>query len=608
MKQTRTVCGGLATWVVLLLTACGGGGGGGGSSSEGGVTAKAFSVVTAMAGPAPVDQCPNGGISVDAGIDTNGNGVLDASEVTSTQYVCNGANGTNGVNGSNGISTLVTMSDEPAGTNCTGGGKLVSAGLDADGNGVLAPSEVSSTAYICNGDSGTNGTNGSNGANSLLAIVPEAAGVYCTYGGNKVSSGLDSNSNGVLDAAEISASYYVCDGAPGLGITWQDVTDSSVQAEANVGYLADNDDAAVQITLPATPVIGDIVQISGLGTGGWNILQNAGQSIVTRNLPGGIGAEWTPRESTRNWQAVASSSDGHKLVAAVLNGQLYTSTDSGATWTPRDSARSWYSVASSADGSKQVAAENGGYLYTSTDAGMTWTPRDSVRNWYSVASSADGTKLLAADSGGQLYTSTNSGVTWTPRDSARFWAAVASSADGSNLVAAEGNGQLYTSVDSGVTWAVHNVTGSWYSVASSADGSKLVAAASNYGQLYTSTDFGVTWTPRDSMRMWAAVASSADGTKLVAAETGGQLYISTDSGVTWLPRDSARDWDSVASSADGNRLVAAENGGQLYTSIATTTVGTAGGISGGQYDTLDLQYIGGNTFIVRSYAGSLVVR
>ena len=41
--------------------------------------------------PVGDSNCPTGGVSVSSGIDTNGNGVLDASEVSNTQYVCNGA-------------------------------------------------------------------------------------------------------------------------------------------------------------------------------------------------------------------------------------------------------------------------------------------------------------------------------------------------------------------------------------------------------------------------------------------------------------------------------------------------------------------------------------
>jgi hypothetical protein len=107
------------------------------------------------------------------------------------------------------------------------------------------------------------------------------------------------------------------------------------------------------------------------------------------------------------WQAIASSSDGTKLIAAVYSGNLYTSTDSGMSWTARESSRAWWSVASSADGSRLVATEtgSGGRIYTSIDSGETWTVRGNVNNWRPVASSSSGSKLVAALGTNGMYTS-----------------------------------------------------------------------------------------------------------------------------------------------------------------------------------------------------------
>jgi hypothetical protein len=186
------------------------------------------------------------------------------------------------------------------------------------------------------------------------------------------------------------------------------------------------------------------------------------------------------------------------LVAADANsfftGYIYTSTDSGVTWTQQTGSgdRGWNAVASSADGTKLVAAELGGYIYTSTDSGVTWTEQtDSGMNgWVSVDSSADGTKLVAADgyfSSGYIYTSTDSGVTWTQQtgSGSRTWTSVASSADGTKLVAAAkgfnfGTGAyLYASFDGGTTWTEQTSIGSrvWAEVTLSADGSIVAAAA-----------------------------------------------------------------------------------------------------------------------------------
>lgn len=194
------------------------------------------SVATMVRNSAPLDNCPNGGISVDAGIDKNGNGTLDASEVTSTQYVCNGvngadgtngANGTNGTNGSDGLSALVSVVSESSGTWCPNGGRKVSVGQDADKNGILSSGEVSSSDYICNGlagtdgsngangTNGTSGTNGTNGLNTLVSIVSEPAGTNCIVGGIKVKTGLDSDKNGTLDSGEVASVSYVCNGTGG---------------------------------------------------------------------------------------------------------------------------------------------------------------------------------------------------------------------------------------------------------------------------------------------------------------------------------------------------------------------------------------------------------
>lgn len=97
----------------------------------------------------PGANCPDGGIKIQVGVDTNDNGTLDASEVTSTSYVCDGGNGNNGNNGHN---SLVDTSDEPAGTNCPFGGVKIETGLDANDNGVLDAGEINAaaTSYVCN--------------------------------------------------------------------------------------------------------------------------------------------------------------------------------------------------------------------------------------------------------------------------------------------------------------------------------------------------------------------------------------------------------------------------------------------------------------------------
>ncbi len=118
---------------------------------------------------------------------------------------CTGTSGTAGTN------ALVETSVEPAGANCPDGGTKVEAGLDANGNGMLDGAEVTSTSYICN----------SSGASSLVATGVEPAGANCPFGGTVIETGLDANGNGILDPSEVNAAdtTYVCSPGPSGAIS-----------------------------------------------------------------------------------------------------------------------------------------------------------------------------------------------------------------------------------------------------------------------------------------------------------------------------------------------------------------------------------------------------
>lgn len=404
-------------------------------------------------------------------------------------------------------------------------------------------------------------------------------------------------------------------GAPAYRFPWAIVT-TDTQMAGNNGYMASSGNL-VTLTLPlsASLNVGDTVRVNGIGAGGWEIAQNALQSILVGALqiPNASGA-WIPRESNRNWFAVASSADGERLAACVSGGQIYLSADGGMTWTPRANMWGWMSIASSASGDTLVASASTAPLYVSTDAGLTWTTHGSSLFWQGVAASADGTKLFAtaAYAGGAylggVYVSTDQGATWTPRGSSTsFWRDVACSADGTKVVACvANNGVLYTSTDSGTSWTPRESPRFWEAVASSADGTNLVACVYS-GAIYTSTDSGVTWTPRTPNNLWGDVAMSADGTKIVACAYSDAIYTSTDSGATWSNSLSGS-FRSVTSSADGKRLAACKNEDRIYTYsdiLSQTMPGTSGGLSGGRNTAVELQYVGNDSFVPISHEGAL---
>ena len=608
---------------VLALAACGGehDGDAGAPGADGPAgSAGLLPLTVVQAEPAGV-HCTFGGSRIDAGLDLDTNRTLDPGEVTSTQYVCRGTpQGTP-------ATSLVRVSAEAAGSHCTLGGSRIDAGIDGNANGVLDTAEVSSTAYVCQasgggtGPVGGTGPTGSPGTTMLTAISPEAAGANCAQGGQRVTIGTDANGNGALDSAEVTGTRYLCNGAPSAELTWQAVAGPTA-ATAGGNYLA-TDGAQVVVTLPATAglQIGDTVRVSGVGSGGWRVAQNAGQSILALDLPVNYlsaPSNWVLRASTVDWEAAASSFDGRRLVA-INDTEIHTSSDRGVTWTLRHTVPGGglSDVASSHDGQRLVAVAYNGFVYTSSDAGLTWAPRDASRAWIAVASSADGLSLIATVLNQPLRQSLDGGNTWSALagSPSAFWYGVASSADGKKLAAVVANGgRIHVSNDGGSSWTATGTPGNWYRITSSSDGQRL-AAVEWQGSLHVSDDAGANWSPRLGYANWYRIASSADGTRMLAVVPAGGYAVSSNSGTTWTSVfRSQADLHAAAVSGDGNTFVMGDKFGTggLHTAINDrSTPGTTGALSGQAYDTIELQYLGGGQFRARSFSshsGSFLVQ
>lgn len=407
---------------------------------------------------------------------------------------------------------------------------------------------------------------------------------------------------------------------------WEYVyTTASKQMQPNCGYLYISDFSGPgTFALPPSSALtaGDLLRIVSSEYYGWTLTQNPLQKVLLSNL--GIpdySQPWTSSGNTQAWHCVASSASGKRLIAGYDAGVVISS-DCGLNWTqPASGAQYVYGVASSADGSRLVACANGnghpqGYIYTSLDFGATWSSHatDASRDWQAIASSEDGKYLVACVAGaaGYIYVSSDYGATWTARGSDTNWIRVAISANGSRMFACRnGACYLYGSADYGVTWSALTDApwGSWESVACSADGRQVVATA---GGIYTSSDYGVSWNSHTFYHTGptACAASSADGTRVfVGYSSGGLMYNSYDSGASWLTR-SATAPSALACSADGKRLVCVQQAsGPIFTYLSqpldATTAGTEGYIRGPGHSTLELQYVGSDTFAVLSHEGGL---
>lgn len=68
------------------------------------------------------------------------------------------------------------------------------------------------------------------------------------------------------------------------GENWTVVTEASITAVANEGYIANRSATPCQIICPAMFNPGDRILVMGMGTSGWSLVANTGQSIKFGSL------------------------------------------------------------------------------------------------------------------------------------------------------------------------------------------------------------------------------------------------------------------------------------------------------------------------------------
>ncbi|MBO7126287.1 collagen-like protein [bacterium] len=158
------------------------------------------------------EHCPNGGVLVSLGEDSNPNGVLDENDdLLPPVYVCNGEDGTDGCK-------MLVVPSLSSSTECKPS-VTISKGLDCDDDGNIDSAADTTLCYGKRGENGSiqidvddaedgaDGSNGQDGKSSELVMTEEPAGDNCKNGGTKIENHFEES--------EISVEY-VCNGADGL--------------------------------------------------------------------------------------------------------------------------------------------------------------------------------------------------------------------------------------------------------------------------------------------------------------------------------------------------------------------------------------------------------
>lgn len=187
----------------------------------------------------------------------NGTGTFDA--VTVTQY--------NALIGaaSNGITSVAPSA--------TSGVPLISQGAAADpafGTAVVAGGGTGSTSFNINGAVYSNTT-----TTGALQAATLTSGQLLIGGTTTPAAATLTPGTGVSIS---NGNNSITINATGGGITWTNVTGTSQALAVNNGYTADNV-GLVTLTLPVTAAYGTIIEVSGVGAGGWKVAQNANQII-----------------------------------------------------------------------------------------------------------------------------------------------------------------------------------------------------------------------------------------------------------------------------------------------------------------------------------------
>jgi hypothetical protein len=134
-------------------------------------TAGPATLINVIPLPVGSSQCPNGGEEVQVGVDTNGDGILEPSEVQQTAYVCNGVN--NGRSGSGPCNADADCNDDnlctvdfchsgtcehsmaPSGTTCRPAIDVCDAPEQCTGSSTVCPADsYASASQLCRAAAG----------------------------------------------------------------------------------------------------------------------------------------------------------------------------------------------------------------------------------------------------------------------------------------------------------------------------------------------------------------------------------------------------------------------------------------------------------------------
>lgn len=198
-----------------------------------------------------------------------------------------------------------------------------------------------------------------------------------------------------------------------------DGTYVSIVTNRGAVYISSN--SGVSFTKISRPQFANAITISSSGQ--YQYITGSGNVSGDIYKSSDYGATWidvtaSGTGSNLFYKSITTSSDGSLIAAAATAGSgtatgIFMSRDFGDTWfkaTVSPDPGRWQAVASSSDGTRIIAASYGRDLYLSTDSGATWQNKTPFgighnQNWSSVSITSDGMKFAGVVSTGSIYIS-----------------------------------------------------------------------------------------------------------------------------------------------------------------------------------------------------------
>ena len=243
-----------------------------------------------------------------------------------------GATGLIGATGASGVAGVAGATGATGLTGLTGATGVAGAAGTTGTTGLAGARGLTGAT----GATGLTGTTGSTGLTGTTGSTGVAGAIGLT--GATGTSGV-AGVAGATGATGLTGATGITGAAGTMGVTWVDVQGTSQQAVSNTGYLADSA-SLVTITLPASPVFGDVIQVNGVGSGGWTIVQNSGQSTIIKNILGSLSNSTTDAITGAQYDAIELQYIGSNTysvlnyvgtVSALPSGYIHVN---GLTWMP----------------------------------------------------------------------------------------------------------------------------------------------------------------------------------------------------------------------------------------------------------------------------------